>query len=56
MSTRPLVRLQEKKIQGAGYGLEIPSVYLVYGPKTYVIKLKELTYSLKAAGHVYHNL
>ena len=37
---------------GAGYGLEIPCVYRVYGPKTYVIKLKKLTDSLKAAGHI----
>ena len=36
--------------RGAGYG---PCVYLVYGPKTYV---KDLTDSLKAAGHIYHNL
>ena len=32
------------------------SLCVVYGPKTYVIKLKELTDSLKAAGHIYHNL
>ena len=25
----------EKVNSGAGYGLEIPCVYLVYGPKTY---------------------
>ena len=37
---------------GAGYGLEIPCVYRVYGPKTYVDKLKELTDSMKAAGHI----
>ena len=33
----------EKVNRGAGYGLEIPCVYIVYGPETYVIKLKELT-------------
>ena len=42
--------------RGAGYRLEIPCVYLIYGPKTYVIKLKQLTDRLKAAGHVHHNL
>ena len=46
----------EKINRGAGYRLEIPCVYRGYGPKTYVIKLKELTDSLKAAGHIYHNL
>ena len=45
-----------KENRGAGCGLEIPCVYLVYGPKAYVIKLKELTDSLKAAGHIYNNL
>lgn len=38
--------------RGAGYGLEIPCVYRIYGPKTYVNKLKELTDSMKAAGHI----
>ena len=38
--------------RGAGYGLEIPYVYHVYGPKTYIIKLKELTDSLKAAEYI----
>ena len=38
--------------RGAGYGLEIPCVYRIYGPKTYVHKLKELTNSMKTAGHI----
>ena len=38
--------------RGAGYGLEIPCVYRIYGPKTYEDKLKELTDSMKAAGHI----
>ena len=46
----------EKVNRRAGYGREIPCMYRDYGPKTYVIKLKELTDSLKAAGHIYHNL
>ena len=41
----------EKVNRGAGYRLEIPCMYCVYGPKTYVNKLKELTDSLKTAGH-----
>ena len=28
----------EKVNRGAGYGLEIPCVYIVYGPKTYVTR------------------
>ena len=27
--------------RGAGYGLEVPCVYRLYGPKVYVNKLKE---------------
>ena len=42
----------ERENRGAGYGIEIPCVYHVYGPKTYVNKLKELTDSVKAAGHI----
>ena len=41
----------EKVNMGAG-----SCVYRVYGPKTYVIMLKELTDSLKAARHIHHNL
>ena len=37
----------EKVNRGAGYRLDIPCMCLVYGPKTYVNKLKELTDSLK---------
>ena len=42
----------EKVNRGAGYRLEIPCVYRVYGPKTDVNKLIELTDSLKPAGHI----
>ena len=37
--------------RGAGYRLEIPCVYRIYGPKIYIDKLKELTDSMKAAGY-----
>ena len=36
--------------RGAGYGLEIPCIYHLYGPKAYIDKLKELVDSLKASG------
>jgi len=42
----------EKVNRGAGYGLEIPCVYSLYGPKPYIDKLKELVASLKAKGLV----
>ena len=38
---------REKINQGAGYGLELPCVYRLYGPKLYVNKLKELIEALK---------
>ena len=31
----------ERVNRGAGYGLEVPCVYRLYGPKVYVNKLKE---------------
>ena len=36
--------------RGAGYGLEIPCIYHLYGPKAYIDKFKELVDSLKASG------
>ena len=36
--------------RGAGYGLEIPCVYRLYGPKVYRDKLKELVEGLSANG------
>ena len=42
----------EKVNRGAGYGLEIPCVYRLYGPKTYIDKMRELMKSLKTAGLV----
>ena len=30
----------------AGYGLEIPCVYCLYGPKAYVDRMKEITDSI----------
>ena len=37
--------------RGAGYGLEVPCVYHLYGPTVYVDKMKELVKSLLADGH-----
>ena len=42
----------EKINRGAGYGLEIPCVYSLYGSKPYIDKLTELVASLKAKGLV----
>ena len=42
----------EKVNRGAGYGLEIPFVYRLYGPKIYIDKMRELVKSLKTAGLV----
>ena len=42
----------EKVNRGAGYGLEIPCVYHLYGRKPYVDKMKELVDSLIASGLV----
>ena len=38
--------------RGAGYGVEIPCEYSLYGPKLYIDKLKELVASLEAKGLV----
>ena len=40
----------EKVNRGAGYGLEIPCIYHLYGPKPYIDKMKELVNSLKKTG------
>ena len=40
----------EKVNRGAGYGLEIPYMYTLYGPKPYIDKLKALVASLEAKG------
>ena len=41
----------KKENRGAGYGLEIPCVYRLYGPKVY-IEMKELLKDLKDMGLV----
>lgn len=38
--------------RGAGYGLEVPCTYRLYGPKAYVDKMKEFVDSLRSAGHL----
>ena len=42
----------DKVNRGAGYGLEIPCIYHLYGPKPYIDKMKELVDSLTASGLV----
>ena len=36
--------------RGAGYGLVVPCTYLLYGPKVYIDRMKELIDSLLATG------
>ena len=38
--------------RGAGYGLEIPCLYRLYGPRVYIKKMKELVEELTSAGLV----
>lgn len=38
--------------RGAGYGLEIPCVYRLYGPPKYINRMKELVDSLITSGHL----
>ena len=53
MSTSLMQKSQEKKInRGAGYGLEIPCIYRLYGPREYIDKMKEIIDSLKTNGFV----
>ena len=40
----------EKVNRGGGYGLEVPCVYRLYGPKVYINRMKELVASLATAG------
>ena len=40
----------EKVNRGGGYGLEVPCVYRLYGPKVYLEKMKQLVNSLRTAG------
>ena len=41
----------EKVNRGAGYGLEIPCVYRLYGPPVYIDRMRALADGLIAAGH-----
>lgn len=36
--------------RGGGYGLEVPCVYRLYGPKVYIERMQELVDSLRRAG------
>ena len=37
---------------GAGYGLEVPCIYHLYGPPAYINEMKELVNDLIIAGHL----
>ena len=48
---KAFVEVTGQKInRGAGYGLEVPCVYRLYGPKIYVERINELVNSLRRAG------
>ena len=38
--------------RGAGYGLEIPCTYRLYGPPAYISRMEALVQSLLDAGHL----
>ena len=38
--------------RGAGYGMEVPCKYRLYGPKPYIIKMKDIVNCLTASGHL----
>ena len=38
------------KVNRGVYGLEVPCVYRLYGPKVYIEKMRELVNSLRTAG------
>ena len=38
--------------RGAGYGMEVPCKYLLYGPKPYILKMKQLIDQLASSGHL----
>ena len=40
----------DKVNRGAGYGLEIPCTYKLYGPRLYIQRLKEIVKSLQEKG------
>ena len=55
MLTRPSQSREvtgQKINRGAGYGIEIPCVYRLYGPKVYIEIMNELVSSLRRAGLV----
>ena len=42
----------ERINRGAGYGLEVPCIYYLYGPPAYINIMKELVIELIIAGHL----
>ena len=46
----------EKVNRRAGYGLQIPCVYRLYGPKAYVDRMKEITDSIHDVFWTYHRV
>ena len=43
----------DKVNRGAGYGLEIPCTYRLYGPKPYVDRMKDIVENWRSAGCVF---
>ena len=42
----------ERVNRGAGYGLEVPCTYRLYGPQVYIDRMKQLVNELVIAGHL----
>ena len=42
----------ERVNRGAGYGLEVPCTYRLYGPQVYIDRMKQLVDELVIAGHL----
>ncbi len=40
-----------EKVNRGGYGLEVPCIYRLYGPKVYIARMKEMVEPLITAGY-----
>ena len=50
VTSKAFAEVMGGKVNRGGYGLEVPSVYRLYGPKVYIEKMRELVNSLRTAG------
>ena len=46
----------ERTNRGAGYGLEVPSIYRLYGPKAFVDRLEQKVENLRSLAKIYRSL